>query len=105
MGNLPFKERVAWAVREGAKIHPQYPTEFECGFSVAWHKTPYTLGGWAEFSGETNRDVLNRPDGRVYLAGDHMTYLIGWMAGALESARYVSTAIHTRAQQESKRAA
>jgi len=36
----------------------------------------------------------------MYFAGDHMTYLIGWMNGALESGRSVATAIHARAPQE-----
>jgi monoamine oxidase len=41
-------------------------------------------------------------DRRMYFAGDHMTYLIGWMNGALESGRSVATAIHARAPQEVK---
>ena len=32
-----------------------------------------------------------RPDGRLYFAGDHVSYLTGWMAGALESAQQVAT--------------
>ena len=39
---------------------------------------------------------------RMYFAGDHMTYLIGWMNGALESGRSAATAIHARAPQEVK---
>jgi monoamine oxidase len=36
----------------------------------------------------------------MYFAGDHCTYLVAWMAGALESGREVATAIHTRATQD-----
>jgi monoamine oxidase len=47
--------------------------------------------------------VLNRPDGPIYLAGEHLSYLTGWMAGALESARQVVTAIHERVQAQRQR--
>jgi monoamine oxidase len=36
------------------------------------------------------------PDGQVYFAGEHLTYLNAWMAGALESARSVVAAVHSR---------
>ncbi len=102
-GALSPKARIEWALREGAKIHPQYPKEFETGFSVAWHKTPYNLGAWSSYNGNdrtTHYPVLNRPDGRIYMAGEHISYLTGWMAGALESARLACTAIHERAMHE-----
>jgi monoamine oxidase len=41
---------------------------------------------------------LNAADGPIYLAGEHLSYLTGWMAGALESARTVVEALHTRVQ-------
>lgn len=103
-GALPPDERTKLALTQGAKIHPQYPREFDNhAFSVAWHKVPYTLGGWAGWDrdGRTAAyETLTRPDGRVYFAGEHMSYLTGWMAGALESARAAVTAIHARASQE-----
>jgi monoamine oxidase len=39
---------------------------------------------------------LLQPEGRVYFAGEHMTYLNAWMAGAFESARSVVAALHSR---------
>src|SRR5262249_54236346 len=38
------EERVKRAVEYGAQIHPQYAGEFESGISVAWHRSPFTLG-------------------------------------------------------------
>ena len=99
-GALPPPERIAHALADGTKIHAQYPAEYENGFSVPWHRVPFTKGGWANWDGTGRRDlypILSRPDGRIYLAGEHMTYLTGWMAGALESARLVVRAIHARA--------
>ncbi len=62
---------------------------------VAAH--PYNLGGWASWSEEARAriyPVLNEPDGPFYLAGEHLTYLGGWMAGAFESAKAVVAALH-----------
>lgn len=92
-------QRLALALEQGERLHPQYRTEFETAFSVAWHRMPWSAGGWAQYSPELRRSaypVLLRPDRRLYLAGDHLSYLSGWMCGAFESARLVATAIHAR---------
>ncbi|MBO1346766.1 MAG: flavin monoamine oxidase family protein [Hormoscilla sp. GUM202] len=101
MGNLSAAERQARALTEGGKIHPQYPQEFETGFSVAWHKIKYNLGGWATYTGDLRQQFyprLNQPDGPIYLAGEHLSYYTGWMAGALESTRTTVAALHQRVQ-------
>jgi monoamine oxidase len=99
IGKLAPPDREALALRQGAKIHPQYPTEFRSSFSVAWQNVPYNRGAWVQWSPETRKNdypVLLEPDGPIYLAGEHMSYVNAWQAGALESARYVATAIHRR---------
>ena len=40
--------------------------------------------------------LLNQPAGRVYFAGDWLTHLISWQAGAFLSARAAVTRIHER---------
>ncbi len=98
-GNLSYDEREQLALDKGSLIHPQYRQEFETSFSVSWHKTKYNLGGWALYSQEERQTLykaLLQPDGQVYFAGEHMTYLNAWMAGALESARSVVAALHSR---------
>jgi len=99
MGARPPAERLAAALDQGERLHPQYRSEFESAFSVAWHRVPWSAGGWAQYTPELRRSaypVLLRPDRRLYLAGDHLSYLSGWMCGAFESARMVATAIHAR---------
>lgn len=57
------------------------------------------MGGWAVYDSETRKNAypeLLKPDGNVYFAGEHLTYLNAWMAGAFESARSVVAAIHSR---------
>jgi monoamine oxidase len=89
------------ALAEGAKIHPQYATEFVSSFSVAWAKTPYNEGAWVSWNDDTRTHdypILSQPDGPIYLAGEHMSYINAWQAGALESARSVVLALHERVQ-------
>jgi monoamine oxidase len=98
-GNLSYEQREQLALDKGSLIHPQYRQEFETSFSVSWHKTKYNLGGWSLYSQEERQTLykaLLQPDGQVYFAGEHMTYLNAWMAGALESARSVVAAVHSR---------
>lgn len=98
-GKLSYEQREQLALDKGALIHPQYRQEFETSFAVSWHKTKYNLGGWALYSAEERQTLyrpLLEPDGQVYFAGEHMTYLNAWMAGALESARSVVAALHGR---------
>lgn len=99
-GDLNFKQREELALAKGSLIHPQYKTEFENSFSISWHKTKYSMGGWALYSNEERQTVykaLLQPDRQVYFAGEHMTYLNAWMAGAFESARSVVNDVHARA--------
>jgi monoamine oxidase len=103
LGERTPAERVAIALEQGGRIHPQYHREFETAFSVAWQRVPWNRGGWAQFSTEARTNaypVLLRPDRRLYLAGDHLTNTNAWMNGAFESARHVATAIHVRVGQE-----
>lgn len=103
LGNLAPPERIAQALAQGAKIHPQYPQHFEHGFAISWHKSPYSLGGWASYKDDTRRNcypILCQPDGPIHLAGEHLSYLTGWMAGAFESARAVATTVHMRLVQK-----
>lgn len=99
MGNLSLAEREKAALEQGGKIHPQYATEFESSFSLAWQKIPYSQGGWAEYTDVQRKrfyPALTKPDDEIYLAGEHTSYLTAWMAGALESARAVVEQIHRR---------
>lgn len=99
IGEMNYEQREKIALEKGALIHPQYLTEFEKSFSVNWHKTKYNMGGWAEYnsrSRESVYDVLMKPEKNVYFAGEHMSYLNAWMAGAFESARHVVAEIHNR---------
>jgi len=102
-GKKPHAAREALALEQGALIHPQYKAEFENSFSVSWQHVKYSKGAWAQIGPAHRKGVyldLLKADRRMYFAGDHCSYLVAWMAGALESGREVATAIHTRATQD-----
>ena len=84
VGEKAPADRLAIALEQGGKVHPQYATEFENAFSVAWHRVTWNKGSWSSTPGETKK-LLNQPDRRVYLAGDHLN-LNAWMQGAFDSA-------------------
>ena len=95
-----LKDRMAFAVAAGQKVFPQYTDSAESAFSIAWHRVKYNLGGWAEWSDEARKKdypTLLEPDGRIYLAGEHLSYLTGWQEGGIESAWQQIAKLHARA--------
>lgn len=97
-GALSPAERKRRALAEGAKIHGEkYRRGVRASFSVAWDRTPHLEGGWAMWSSYgPEYDLLNRPAGNVYFAGDWLSHQTAWQAGAMDSARYVVSALHER---------
>jgi len=98
-----LEQRLEQAIAEGNRIHPNYGTEVDrsTGMSIGWGKIPYQVGGWAEWSSEARESfypVLTEPDGPIYLAGEHMSYLTGWQEGSVLSAHHVVEAIAARTQ-------
>ena len=94
-------ERRAFGVEQGQKVFPQFADNAESSFSIAWHRVQYNLGGWAQWEDDARRDAypkLLEPDGRIYLAGEHLSYLTGWQEGAIESAWQQIAKIDKRVQ-------
>jgi monoamine oxidase len=93
------EERVSKAVEYGSRIHAQYPEEFDNGISVAWHRSPFTLGCfavWAENARAKHYENLCAIDGRIVLAGEHASYLPAWQEGAVTSALDAIERLHRR---------
>jgi monoamine oxidase len=100
---MSLKERIDYALDAGETVFPgKYRASFEHGFSWFWHRAKYNLGGWGEWTEETRKSAYPKlldADGRIYLAGEHLSYLGGWQAGAIESAWQQIAKIHQRALQ------
>ncbi|MFD5058591.1 flavin monoamine oxidase family protein [Streptomyces sp. NPDC058394] len=92
--------REARAVAQGVKIHGEkYRTELASSFSHHWRQTPYLEAAWHSLAGGPDAPVfapLNQAAGRVYFAGDYLSYADAWQHGAFSSARKAVTALHTR---------
>lgn len=100
---MPIAKRLHSAVEDGEAIHPGYGDQLrlDTGISVAWGKIPYSLGGWIEWEQEaraTAYRLLNAPDGPIYFAGEHMSYLTGWQEGAILSAHNAVRGISAQLQ-------
>ncbi|HLZ61959.1 MAG TPA: FAD-dependent oxidoreductase [Ktedonosporobacter sp.] len=102
-GALTPKQREQRALAQGRKIHGEaYQREFETSFSNHWRKTRFSEGSWVTWPDGTQGDYntpygrLLAPAGRIYFAGDYLSYAIGWQHGAFESARKVVMDLHAR---------
>ena len=98
MASLGLKERLEKAMKGGRKLHPDFEKHvpIDLGLSIAWKQVPYQLGGWADDwqCGDDNNNSpvyarLLKPDGRIWAAGDQLSYLSGWQEGAVRSAHHV----------------
>lgn len=102
VSSLPYEDRAALALELGSKIHPQLRDEYISAFSVAWHLEPYSLGAWPSFTAESRAQVmpiLQEPDGRIYLVGEHLSHVNSWMEGAVQAAWMQVEKLHTRVMQ------
>lgn len=100
---LPPEQRLLKAIEDGSTIHPDYGNEVSAakGCSVAWGKIPYSQGGWMEWEDEaraTAYPILNQPDGPIYLAGEHLSYITGWQEGSVLSAHEAVRGISAQLQ-------
>jgi len=97
---LTPKAREARAVAAGVKIYGEkYRSELATSFSHHWRQTPHLEAAWHDTPGgpdDPRYKPLNEPTGRVYFAGDWLSYSDAWQHGAFTSARKAVTALHTR---------
>lgn len=105
MSKKSWDDRIKYAVDFGAKIHgPAYQDEFEKGFSVAWHREPYSKGAWATWSNDGFQNQLPKllpPDGRIYFAGAFLSDDASWQEGAIQAAWKQLVALDERVAKES----
>ena len=90
-GNLPSVDAKLDASRHAIEVlHPGYSKELKNPIYVSWGQIPYNLGSWVSGLegpvGPSGYKVWIKPQGRVYLAGDHTSHIVGWQEGAALSA-------------------
>ena len=92
-GNMSPNERLQNAIAQGEQLHPGYKSELEAGISRAWEKVPFQKGGWPH-SKHKSPEVLLKPDGAIYFAGDQITALPGWQEGSVLGAHHAVNLIN-----------
>lgn len=93
------QDRVRKALEFGARLHPQYSSEFDNGIAVGWHRVPWTNGCYGLWSDDARRQHYNnlcQIDGRIVLAGEHASYIPAWQEGAILSSLDAIQRLHTR---------
>ena len=105
LGLMPQKERMVKALNGGEKFHPGlFEQNVEKGISIAWQNMPNQAGGWAYYRNQAANpeySAINQPQGRLVLAGDYMSFISGWMEGAVRSAELAVERIAKMAQSQS----
>ena len=100
-GKLPTVEAKLAASRRSIELlHPGRSQELKNPIYMSWGQIPYNLGSWvsgAERGAPPGYEVWTQPQGRVYLAGDHTSHIVGWQEGAAVSAHRAVKLIGERA--------
>jgi monoamine oxidase len=102
IGDLDPAARIENTLTHLEKIHPQTRDEYETGFTVSWDRVRYSNGGWSGWSSDARQTyypTLLEPDGRVYLAGEHLSWVAAWQEGAISAAWMQIEKLHSRVMQ------
>lgn len=90
-------EQRAAASRAAVELaHPGRGGMLRNPVSVVWADMPFNEGPWANLALGPAYDLLNEPDGRVHLAGDWLSQIVGWQEGAALSGQRAVRAIIER---------
>jgi len=97
---LAPNERLRLALEYGSQLHPQYKQEFLNGVAVSWHRVPWVQGcsvGWTDALRAQHYENVAQIDGRIVLAGEHISYIPAWQEGAVLSALDAIARLHEKA--------
>ena len=95
-GKVGKRARVLLAADEIDDAYPGSRALYEHGSTSAWQTEESSGGAWVAYApGQVTRywDVMRRPVGRIFLAGEHADLLSGTMEGAVRSGRRAATAV------------
>jgi monoamine oxidase len=102
-GKLPDTGAKLAASRNAIELlHPGRGQELKNPIYCSWGHIRYNLGSWisgAETQGPPGYEVWTQPQGRIFLAGDHCSHIVGWQEGAALSAHRAVNLLGARAAQ------
>jgi len=103
-GQFPNLEAMIASSRRSVELlHPGHGSDLSNPVYISWGRIPYNLGSWIgagmrQFPAGKSLATLQRPDRRVYFAGDHTSHIVGWQEGAALSAHRVINQLGERIQ-------
>lgn len=92
--SLPNDERLPATAQKFEDYFPGLRENYETGFAKCWSEDPFVLGAW----GHPDLDqipMLQKPENRIFFAGEHASFNPSWMQGTLESSVRVVQEIQT----------
>jgi monoamine oxidase len=87
------KTRVDRTVASLARLYPDLKrARIIKAHSKCWTEDPWAKGAWAHL-GPLEILALSKPDGRIFFAGEHLSFSPSWMQGAISSGLFVADQI------------
>jgi monoamine oxidase len=98
VGALPLADQCARSQVAINHLHPGHGSDLIYPVAVSWQKVPFSMGPWVHWPEGPSAEykLLNQPDDRIYLAGEHLSHVNGWQEGAVLSAHRVVSEICQR---------
>ncbi len=96
-GAMDSDARIAFVSREMEKVHPGLVDNLEGCVAKVWPADPWAGGAGAEHSPGQLTTLcvgIQRPEGRVHFAGEHISAWPYWMQGALQSGLRAAKEVH-----------
>jgi monoamine oxidase len=91
--------RIAAVRADLAALHPGVDALLEAPVSVAWSEMPFQRGAWAEYTAAQRGTIypaIHRAEPPYLFAGEHCSWLPGWMEGSVLSAHAAVAAVAAR---------
>ena len=108
---LSHEERFRICRQVVERLHPGRSRELAKPVTVAWKLTPYSEGvgpdspDWFSSPRAPRYAELLKPEGPIFFAGEHLSYLLFWQEGAALSAHEALRLLHRHAQETGRPAA
>lgn len=85
-----LEDQAALARAAVERLHPGRSGDLAAPIVVDWNKVPFNQGPWLHWNADGNDPAAYRrllqPQGRIHLAGAHLSHLPSWQEGAVASA-------------------
>lgn len=97
--HMPHDQRFAISRAVIERMHPGKSQLLGKPVTVAWNETQYSGGvgcAWSDEQRKTDYHELCRPEGRVFFAGEHLSYVPFWQEGAILSGYEAIKLLRTR---------